>query len=59
MTVWCSIRLANGSQQTIGSFPLAGGYGSWGAPVAVSASSIRSARAVGADGRVIASAVLR
>jgi hypothetical protein len=54
--VWCEVSLANGRIETIGTFTLANGYGSWIAPIKAAESDVRSARLVGANGAVIASA---
>jgi hypothetical protein len=54
--VWCEVSLANGRIETIGKFTLANGYGSWVAPIKDTGRQVRSARLVGANGAVIASA---
>jgi hypothetical protein len=54
--VTCEVTLAGGTIDKVGVFRLAGSYGAWGAPLSASASAVRSARLVAADGAVLASA---
>lgn len=57
-TVTCQVVGADGRVTTVGSFPLTGGYGSWGAPTPVGAGAPAGARLVDADGAVLATASL-
>lgn len=54
-TVACQVREGNGTTVTLGSFPLANGYGYWGAPLPPG-SSISGAQLVDAGGHTIATA---
>jgi hypothetical protein len=54
-TVTCQIVGADGRVTTIGSFRLADGYGSWGAPDPGNLGALRGARIVSASGAVLAS----
>ena len=54
--VTCQVILAGGEIETVGEFTLAGGYGSWGAPLTAPAGQVRGARLVAANGVVFASA---
>lgn len=56
--VACVLTTADGSHLYLGWFDVAGGRGSWGAPVPVDPSTIRQARLVTEGGRVVASARL-
>jgi hypothetical protein len=57
--VTCQLILANGSAETVGSFELSDGYGSWGAPLTSSAGRVRGARLITVGGAVVASASFR
>ncbi|MFD5327630.1 zf-HC2 domain-containing protein [Streptomyces sp. NPDC127092] len=55
--VRCVLVAADGSTTPVGSFPLKGGYGYWGAPVSgVDPGSVTGARLLGPDGTVLAEA---
>ena len=54
-TVTCEILGADGRVTTIGSFRLADGYGSWGAPDPGNLGALRGARIVSPSGAVLAS----
>ncbi|MGD0853972.1 MAG: zf-HC2 domain-containing protein [Acidimicrobiales bacterium] len=54
--VWCEVTFANGRVETVGSFTLANGYGSWIAAIKDSGSRVRSARLVNSNGKVLAMA---
>ena len=57
--VTCEVTTSDGRSVRVGSFWLSpGGYGAWGAVLAVPGSRVRSARVVAADGTVVASAAL-
>lgn len=58
-TVWCEVTLTNGHRETVGTFTISHGYGSWVAPLTTLASHVRSARIVNADGTVLARATFR
>ena len=55
-TVICQLESRDGQVTTVGSFRLAGGYGSWGGPDSVSQSQLTGARLVTANGTVLATA---
>ncbi len=57
-TVTCKVVLASGRTVTVGTFTASVGYGSWGAPLHVSPTAVRSAEVVSANGTVIATAPL-
>ncbi|MGA5899980.1 hypothetical protein [Streptomyces venetus] len=54
--VRCLLVHADGSTASVGSFPLKGGYGSWGAPAEVDPATVTGARLVAPDGDVLATA---
>jgi hypothetical protein len=54
--VTCKVRLANGTDRTVGTFWIEQGYGSWAAPLPVPSSEVRSARLVDARGATLATA---
>jgi hypothetical protein len=56
--VTCEAVLAGGKVETIGTFRLSGGYGTWGAPLRAPWGQVRGARLVASDGVVLASASL-
>ena len=57
--VTCEVTTSGGHTLRVGSFWLSpGGYGAWGAVLAVPGARVRSARVVAADGTVVASAAL-
>lgn len=55
-TVICQLVSADGRVTTVGSFRLAGGYGSWGSPAWVGDGTPVGARLLAADGTVLATA---
>lgn len=55
-TVICQLQDRDRHLITIGSFRLAGGYGSWGSPEPVPAAAVTSARLTAATGSVLATA---
>ncbi len=57
--VTCSITLADGSRRDVGRFSLADGYGSWTAPLPVSASVVRYVSVVDDRGTMVAAATVR
>jgi hypothetical protein len=57
-TVICKVVMADGQIHTVGTFSAAHGYGSWGAPLHVAPSEVRSAEVVSSSGTVIATAPL-
>jgi hypothetical protein len=57
--VSCSITLADGSRRDIGRFSLADGYGSWTAPLPVSAAAVRSVSVVDDSGTMVGAARIR
>ena len=56
--VKCTVSLADGTVETVGTFRLSGGYGAWGSPLSAEPGEVRSAQLVAADGTVLARAVL-
>jgi hypothetical protein len=54
--VTCRVGLAGGRWMSLGTFSLSRGYGTWSAPLAVPASTVREAELVGAHGVVLATA---
>ncbi|MFF5713822.1 anti-sigma factor family protein [Streptomyces sp. NPDC012756] len=54
--VRCLLVRADGSTVALGSFPVSGGYGYWGAPAPVDPHTLSGARLVAADGTVLATA---
>ncbi|WP_039934990.1 hypothetical protein [Streptomyces viridochromogenes] len=52
----CLLVHADGSTVPVGSFPLKGGYGSWGSPAEVDPATVTGARLVAPDGSVLATA---
>jgi hypothetical protein len=56
--VTCKVVLADGRSVTVGTFSASHGYGSWGAPLHVSPTAVRTAQVVGPSGTVIATAPL-
>ncbi len=58
-SVRCIVTTADGASFVVGSFALAPGGGSWGAPLPVPAGQVRSAEVVATDGHVLAGARLR
>jgi hypothetical protein len=58
-SVTCEALLAGGRIETIGTFSLSGGYGTWSAPLTSPLREVRGARLVAANGVVLASARLR
>jgi hypothetical protein len=57
--VTCEVVLKNGKVETVGTFDLAGGYGSWGAPLTSRAAQVREGRLVTTSGTVFARAVFK
>jgi anti-sigma-K factor RskA len=57
-TVMCKVVMADGQVVTVGTFMAHRGYGSWGAPLHVPPSGVRSAEVVSSSGAVIATAPL-
>ncbi|MGW0553614.1 hypothetical protein ACWDZ6_05335 [Streptomyces sp. NPDC002926] len=55
-TVHCRLVRSDGTMVPIGSFSLKGGYGYWGAPVAVDPATASGARLLASDGSVLATA---
>jgi hypothetical protein len=55
----CEAVLAGGKVETIGTFSLTGGYGTWGAPLTSPVGQVRGARLIASNGVVLASASLR
>jgi hypothetical protein len=56
--VTCEAVLAGGKVETIGTFSLTGGYGTWGAPLTAPIGDVRGARLIASNGVVLASALL-
>ncbi len=56
--VTCQLLASDGTVTTVGSFQLAGGYGSWGSPAPWTPGAIHDARLVAANGKVLATATL-
>jgi hypothetical protein len=54
--VSCQVTSTDGTSQTVGSFSLTSGYGTWMAPVPLPAGSVRTATLVGPHGQVLATA---
>ncbi|MFR9797703.1 hypothetical protein ACL02U_17615 [Streptomyces sp. MS06] len=54
--VRCVLVHADGSTVPVGSFPIKGGYGYWGAPAGTDPTTVTGARLVSADGNVLATA---
>ncbi|MFE5299863.1 hypothetical protein [Streptomyces sp. NPDC056632] len=54
--VRCLLVRADGSAVPVGSFPLRGGYGYWGAPADIDPATVTGARLVAPDGTVLATA---
>jgi hypothetical protein len=57
-TVICKVVMADGQTHTVGTFNASHGYGSWGAPLHVAPTGVRSAEVVSSSGAVIATAPL-
>jgi hypothetical protein len=57
-TVICQLENAGGKFTTVGSFRLAGGYGSWASPAGAIHGTLTGARLVDANGTVLATATL-
>jgi len=57
-TVICKVVMTDGETHTVGTFNAAHGYGSWGAPLHVPPTGVRSAEVVSPSGTVIATAPL-
>lgn len=55
-TVQCRLERTDGTTVPIGSFPLKGGYGYWGAPADVDPATVSGARLLAADGSLLATA---
>ncbi|MFJ8015761.1 hypothetical protein [Streptomyces sp. NPDC096339] len=55
-TVHCRLLHSDGTTVDVGSFPLKGGYGYWGAPAPVFPDTVTGAQLLAADGSVLASA---
>jgi hypothetical protein len=55
-SVICQLETRGGRFVTIGSFRLEGGYGAWGSPDPVAASTVTGARLTSMDGTVLATA---
>ncbi len=58
-TVTCEVTLAGGQVESIGTFTLSGGYGTWAAPLSAPAGEVRAARLIASNGAVLASARLQ
>jgi len=56
--VTCAVITDNGVVHTVGSFKASEGYGTWGAPLRVAPSDVRTAEVVASNGTVIATAPL-
>ncbi|MFI8822835.1 hypothetical protein [Streptomyces sp. NPDC053431] len=54
--VRCLLVRSDGSAVPVGSFPLRGGYGYWGAPAEIDPATVTGARLVAEDGTVLATA---
>jgi len=54
--VTCQVLNADGTLSTVGSFPLADGYGAWGSPDTGSTGRVRGAQLLAPDGKVLATA---
>ncbi|HLN17438.1 MAG TPA: zf-HC2 domain-containing protein [Acidimicrobiales bacterium] len=57
--VTCEVTTSSGGIAKVGTFWLSSGYGRWSAALPVPATSVTGARVVGANGVVVASAVLK
>ncbi len=57
--VTCEAILADGSIDTVGTFRLSGGYGTWGAKLTAPKSQVRAARLVARNGDILASATIK
>jgi anti-sigma factor RsiW len=57
--VTCSVTLADGSRRDVGRFSLTEGYGSWAAPMPVSATAVRSVSLIDGSGTTVAAAQVR